>query len=291
MRRFRTNSIRILPLLALSFLCAPFSASATIEVVPQETLRFERPPRDIAVSSDGEWIFVLTEGGTVQVFDSEAKLADTFSVAPDVEAIETGRRPDILFLRSPRSKSIQILAIEVVRDIDTAGSPFKGPADAPVTIVVFSEFECPYCARLSPMLDDVANAFPETVRLVYKHFPLRRHRTSLPAAMAAWAAQQQGKFWEYHHLLYEKFDDLDLEYLRKSAEELELDMEKFEADMASAEAMKAVRKDIADAEAAGVRGVPAVFVNGRLLKNRSIEGFQELIEKALAEPGKPADTP
>jgi protein-disulfide isomerase len=283
----RSTPFALLSLLLSPLLLAgplfPAEATARMDVTLQETLSLESPPKDVAVSADGEWIFVLTRGGTIVVFDSQGKQNDVLSVEGNIDGIEAGPRPDILFLRSEKEKSVRLLQVEPIRDIDTAGSPFKGPADAPVEIVVFSEFECPYCARLSPLLNDVAAAFPETVKVVYKHFPLRRHEMSRPAAMAAYAAQQQGKFWEYHHRLYEKFNELTPEFLVETAEALELDMEKFEADRTSPQAMAAVQKDIADAREAGVRGVPAVFVNGRSLRNRSIEGFQELIEKALAD--------
>lgn len=267
----------LIPALGLSAL------AATIEVTPRETLTLGSAPRDMAVSSDGEWIFVLTASGEVAVFNSQGKKMDTLTVGSGVDGIETGPRPDILLLRSAGAKTVRVLSVEPVREIDTTGSPFKGPADAPVEIVVFSEFQCPYCARLSPLLDDVAMAYSETVRVVYKHFPLRRHEMSHPAARAAFAAQQQGKFWEYHHRLYENFDQLTPEFLRETARTLELDMEQFTSDMNSKAAMAAIQRDIQDAREADVRGVPAVFVNGRSLKSRSIEAFQELIEKALAE--------
>ena len=261
----------------------PPALAATIEVTPRETLTFGSEPRDIAISSDGEWIFVLTVSGEIAVLNAQGEPIDTLTVGPEVDAIETGPRPHILFLRSTGAKTVRILAVEPVREIDTAGSPFKGPADAPVEIVVFSEFQCPYCAQLSPLLDDVAMVYPETVRVVYKHFPLRRHKMSHPAAKAAFAAQQQGKFWKYHHRLYENFEKLTPEFLRETARTLELDMEQFESDMNSKATMAAIQRDIQDAREADVRGVPAVFVNGRSLKSRSIEAFQELIEKALAE--------
>lgn len=280
------------PLVFLLFaapIAAPPQARARMETSILKTLALETAPRDIAVSSDGEWIFVLVESGEIRVFDAEGMQSDTLRVGSDIDGIETGPRPDILFLRSARSKSIRVLAIDPIRDIDTAGSPSKGPADAPVTIAVFSEFECPFCAQLSLLIEDVAAVYAETVRVAYKHYPLRRHPMSRPAALASHAAWQQGKFWEYQRKLYENQDNLTNEFLREAAEDLGLDMKRFRADMASPEAEKAIRKDIADAAEAGVRGVPAVFVNGRALKSRTVAGFQELIEKALAESAEKAE--
>ncbi len=273
--------------LAIAFgLFIPGESHARMESTALETFSLKSPPRDVAVSADGEWIFVLAKDGKIHVFDSQGQKNDILAPDLKVDGIEAGPRPDQLFLRSEAGKAVQLLQVEPIRDIPTAGSPFKGPEDAPVEIVVFSEFECPYCARLSPMLEDVAEAFPETVRVVYKHFPLRRHEMSRPAALAAHAAQQQGKFWEYHHRLYENFDDLTPEFLVETAETLELDMNRFEKDRNSPEAAAAVQRDIAHARDAGVRGVPAVYVNGRSLKGRSIEEFQELIEKGLADSQK-----
>jgi protein-disulfide isomerase len=267
----------------VSGLALPGNARARMESTLQETFNLESSPLDVAVSSDGEWIFVLTKGGTIEVFDAQGRKKDTISADAAVDGIEAGPRPDLLFLRSGKKNTVQLLQVEPIRNIPTVGSPFKGPADAPVEIVVFSEFECPYCARLSPMLDDVAEAFPETVRVIFKHFPLRRHEMSGPAAQASYAAQQQGKFWEYHHRLYENFNELTPEFLVETAEALELDMERFEKDRNSPAAQAAVQRDLAHAREAGVRGVPAVYVNGRSLKSRSLEGFQELIEKGLAD--------
>ena len=127
--------------------------------------------------------------------------------------------------------------------------------------------------------------FPNQVKLVFKNFPLiRNHKFAMPAAIAALAAEKQGKFWEFHDLLFKDYSHLNEEKIKEIAQQLKLNMEKFEKDRKDPQIMAMINRDIAEGNLAGVRGTPTVFINGRLLRNRSMAGFQELIEKALKKP-------
>ena len=106
----------------------------------------------------------------------------------------------------------------------------------------------------------------------------------MPAAIAALAAEKQGKFWEFHDLLFKDYSHLNEEKIKEIAQQLKLNMEKFEKDRKDPQIMAMINRDIAEGNRAGVRGTPTVFINGRLLRNRSMAGFQELIEKALKKP-------
>ena len=106
----------------------------------------------------------------------------------------------------------------------------------------------------------------------------------MPAAIAALAAEKQGKFWEFHDLLFKDYSHLNEEKIKEIAQQLKLNMEKFEKDRKDPQIMAMINRDIAEGNLAGVRGTPTVFINGRLLRNRSMAGFQELIEKALKKP-------
>ena len=108
----------------------------------------------------------------------------------------------------------------------------------------------------------------------------------MQAAIAALAAEKQGKFWEFHDLLFKDYSHLNEQKIEEIAQQLKLNMEKFDKDRKDPQITAMINRDLAEGNQAGVQGTPTVFVNGRLLRNRSMAGFQELIEKALKEPGK-----
>ena len=135
-----------------------------------------------------------------------------------------------------------------------------------------------------PELEQVLEKYPNQVKLVFKNFPLRNHKFAMQAAIAALAAEKQGKFWEFHDLLFKDYSHLNEEKIKEIAQQLKLNMEKFEKDRKDPQIMAMINRDIAEGNRAGVRGTPTVFINGRLLRNRSMAGFQELIEKALKKP-------
>lgn len=129
--------------------------------------------------------------------------------------------------------------------------------------------------------------YSKEMKLVFKNFPLRNHKFAWPAAIAALAANKQGKFWELHDQLYENYNRLSDQKIREIAQQVGLDMEKFDKDMKDPELKALVERDFQEGAGAGVRGIPTIFVNGRQLKNRSFEGFQAAIEKELAREGRP----
>ena len=135
-----------------------------------------------------------------------------------------------------------------------------------------------------PVLEQVLEKNPNEVKLVFKNFPLRNHKFAMPAAIAAHAAEKQGKFWEFHDLLFKDYNSLNEQKVKEIAQQLNLDMEKFEKDQQDPQIRAMINRDLAEGNQAGVRGTPTIFINGRLLRNRSMAGFQELIEKALKKP-------
>jgi protein-disulfide isomerase len=135
-----------------------------------------------------------------------------------------------------------------------------------------------------PVLEQVLEKNPNQVKLVFKNFPLRNHKFAMPAAIAALAAEKQGKFWEFHDLLFKDYNRLNEQKVKEIAQQLNLDMEKFEKDRNDPQMRTLINRDLAEGNRAGVRGTPTIFINGRLLRNRRMAGFQELIEKALKNP-------
>lgn len=137
-----------------------------------------------------------------------------------------------------------------------------------------------------PVLEQVLEKNPHQVKLVYKNFPLNNHKFAMPAAIAALAAEKQGKFWEFHDLLFKDYNRLNEQKINEIAQQLKLDMEKFAKDRKDPRIRAVINRDLAEGNQVGVRGTPTIFINGRLLRNRSIPGFQQLIEKALKKPAQ-----
>ncbi|MGH0038450.1 MAG: DsbA family protein [Myxococcota bacterium] len=169
-----------------------------------------------------------------------------------------------------------------IYEIDTEGSPAKGPESAAVTLVEFSDFQCPYCARVAPTLKAIEREYGDKVRLVFKHLPLSMHRKAPAAHAAAQAAGMQGRFWEMHDKIFANqramADDKYVEW----AAELGLDVEKFKADVASQAVKDRVDRDLKEAAALGVSGTPTFFVNGRYVSGaKPFSEFKRLIEAQL----------
>ena len=134
-----------------------------------------------------------------------------------------------------------------------------------------------------PLLEQVLEKYPQDVKLVYKDFPLRNHKFSKQAAIAAKAAGRQGKFWEFHHEITQVFNQLSDAKLDEIAKKLNLDMDRFNRDRQDPELENEINKDLQEGFQAGVRGTPTIFINGRRLKQRSMEGFQAMIDSELAK--------
>jgi protein-disulfide isomerase len=165
------------------------------------------------------------------------------------------------------------------------GAPIKGPKNAPVTIIAFSDFQCPYCSRGGANVFEAMNEFPGQVKFAFKHYPLPFHKQAPDAAKAAMAAGEQGKFWEMHDKLFEEQRRLREDgILEELAEEIGLDVRKFKADMAKPEYQKAIDEDMKQGQAVGVRGTPAFFINGtRIVGAQPTAKFEEAIEEAIEE--------
>jgi len=153
------------------------------------------------------------------------------------------------------------------KEIPVKGRPSYGSDNAPVTVVVFADFECPHCRAEAPKLRQTIDQFKGRARLVYKHFPLDFHEFSTQAAIATEAALDQGKFWEMHDIVFANSSALTDADLLRYAGEIGLDVAKFKASLAKPEAAKRVSTDRKDGETLGLSGTPTVYVNGRLMNN------------------------
>lgn len=160
----------------------------------------------------------------------------------------------------------------------------RGNPDAPITIIEFADYQCPYCRRSQPILERIVQEYPETVRFVFRDFPVNEDAISTKAALAAECAADQGKFWEYHNLLFSSAAKLDEGTFIQLAREVEIDEPRF-ADCLSRETYKIeVQKDKLDGLAAGVRGTPTFFVNGRFLSGyQDFDFWKNVIDQILSE--------
>lgn len=171
-----------------------------------------------------------------------------------------------------------------VHTVDVAGSQFKGPENAKVTLVEFSDFQCPFCSRVGPTLKRINDEYPNDVKIVFKHLPLSFHQKAQGAAEASEAAALQGKFWEMHDKIFSQQREMSDEKYLEYAVELGLDVEKFKKDMKSPGVAARINKDKKEAAKLGVTGTPGFFVNGKFLSGAKPFGdFKTVIDQALAK--------
>jgi len=231
--------------------------------------------------------------------DSQANLQNTLTDIRNAQAgikdsqadIQSGQK-EILAKISELEKKISTVqaqpsparpAVDLnkVHNLPVAHSPVKGNKSAPVTIVEFSDFQCPYCAQLQQTLSEVLKAYPKEVRLVFKHYPLPFHQHAMSAAKATEAAKEQGKFWEMHDLIFQNFNKLNEGIYKEFAAQIGLNVEKFSADFASAKYDQMIQQDMALARNSGVTGTPTLFINGKRVQQRSFNDFTQAIDALI----------
>jgi protein-disulfide isomerase len=164
-----------------------------------------------------------------------------------------------------------------------ATGPSKGPSSAPITIVEFSDFECPYCVKAEPTVKALLAKYPDKIRLVYRDFPLPMHARAPKAAEAAHCAGDQGKYWEMHEKLFANAQKLEVADLKAHAREIQgIDGAKFDRCLDSSEKAQLVEKNKKAGEEAGVNGTPAFFINGRLISGaQPLEAFTAIVDQEL----------
>jgi protein-disulfide isomerase len=215
-------------------------------------------------------------------------------VADRIRSFLDGQRDDDVMTELRKRTKLEVL-LEPPRITVGAEGPSLGPAGAPVTIVEFSDFQCPYCARAGPIMKQVRERYPEQVRIVYRHLPLDRiHPLARGAAEASACADAQGRFWDFHDKLFENQRALGVEDLNRYAKELGLDAGEFEKCVTERRFQQTVERDLAAATeaatAAGKRGLgtPAFFINGIMLSGaKPAEEFFRVIDGELARGAAP----
>ena len=187
--------------------------------------------------------------------------------------------------RLRKGATVRILLSEPdapVQAISVDDDPARGDATAPVTVVAFTDFQCPACAAMHPVIDEVLKSFGNKVRLVVRDFPLSMHADARKAAEAANAAHAQGKFFDYADLLFKHQNALDIPSLKKYATQLGLNRTVFDAALDSGKYAGEVRHDIADGEIYGIDSTPTIFINGVMLRDLSADELRAAINRVLA---------
>lgn len=206
-------------------------------------------------------------------------------IATYLQQQEQGRLEQALSDRLRKSAQIRMLLSEPVQPTQTInieGEPSRGNVNARVTLVEFTDFECPSCAAMQPVLEAVLQSYGERVRFVVRNYPLPKHSHARKAAEAAEAALAQGKFFEYTALLFKRQSALDIASLKKYASELGLDRARFDAELDGDKYAAAVKHDLDDGVIVGIEGTPAIFVNGVMLRELTAEALRAAIDRGLA---------
>ncbi|MEM7052705.1 MAG: thioredoxin domain-containing protein [Acidobacteriota bacterium] len=190
------------------------------------------------------------------------------------------------YMKGLRKKYSAKVLLDPPRVEVAATGPAKGPENAPVTIVEFSDFECPFCSRVNPTLAKVQEQYGDKVRIVFRQFPLSIHANAQKAAEASLCADDQGKFWEMHDLMFEQQRDLGVDALKAKASTLGLDSDSFNDCLDSDKYAQQVKDDMRDGSRAGVSGTPAMFINGRSLAGAvPFEQVAKVIDDELERKG------
>jgi protein-disulfide isomerase len=198
-------------------------------------------------------------------------------VARREEFVESLRSQAKIMRRLPPPPVVRV-------EVGTQGAPVRGPAEAPVTLVEFSDFQCPFCKQSQATLKQLQAQYAGKLKLVYRDFPLDQlHPQARAAAEAARCANDQAKFWEYHDVLFAQSPQASSESLRRYAEQTGLDITAFDRCLSSGLHREAVQRDVEEGTRLGITGTPAFFINGRpVLGAQQIEAFTRVIEDELA---------
>jgi len=274
------------------------------KLIDDQLLEVEAEARGVSVEELTE---TEVNDKVAEVTDVEAKAYFDAKVPPNSKAeFDTGPRPvkgrikQILardqetalrtaFVGALREKAgVEILLKPMRVDVSYSDvNPRKGnPETAAVTIIEFSEFQCPYCAKVLPTMDKIQETYGHKVAIVFRDYPLPMHKEAPKASEAGHCANEQGKFWEMHDLLFQNQRALQIENLKDYARQIGLEQGKFDACLDSGRHAATVEADIKAGAAVGVRGTPAFFVNGQFLNGaQPFEAFQKIIDAELKAKG------
>jgi protein-disulfide isomerase len=256
--------------------------AADIEWSVVEQLDLQNSPLDMAASADGKWLYILVPGEILLYSFPQHAITKHIPVEEGYDMVTAGQGDSFLVLSGASTRNVKFIQLTTSYLFSVGDLPHAGPEDARVTVAVFSDYQCPYCKNVTPLLEQVMAKYPADVKVVFKNFPLTMHKSARMAATAALAAARQQKFDDFHRALFENQQALDEAKLNDIAESLSLNMEAFAKDLKDPALQQIISRDINEGQMAGVRGTPTVFVNGKRLSNRNLQSFSELVDAELA---------
>jgi len=264
-------------------------------VLEQEAQKRGVTSRALLEAEVGAKVPVVTETQAQEFFNqNKARLNGEFAqlkyqIIEYLQEQERNKLTAALADRLRKAAGVQTFLIEPaapVYQIAVDDQPSKGSPSAAVTVVKFTDFQCPSCAQANPILQRLAAEYGDRVRFVVRDFPLPDHANARKAAEAAEAAREQGKYWEYTELLYRNQSALEVDKLKQYATALGLDRARFDAALDGGKFAEKVERDLLDGQKVGVGGTPTIFINGRRADDRTYEGLKALIDSALKAPAR-----
>jgi protein-disulfide isomerase len=265
-------------------------------LVDQELLATEASKRNISVSelldeaSQSELVANLANlPGPVRRLSTNPTRAGQRETLPDPEQRARIRQALLVALRRQSDVRITLPSLEPpILPVSADDDPRLGPDNAPVTVVEFSDFQCPFCQKSVGVLRELQRVYGDKIRLIYRDFPGQNHPYAWPAAEAAQCAQEQGKFWEYHDLLFARQSPGTTWDFLALAGELHLQADAFSGCLHSGRLKSEVYNDVQDGLRLGITSTPTFFINGRpLIGSQPLSAFQALIDKALQDQQHP----
>jgi len=219
--------------------------------------------------------------------DDEATAREQIRAYLQNQKLQAQREAYLKILRAQAKVVVHLKPPPISRAaVSTEGAPFKGGATAPVTIVEFQDFHCPFCKRVQGTIGELLARYGDKVKVVHRDFPIDQlHPRARKGHEAARCANEQGKFWAYHDKLYENAPKASLEHLKAFAQEVGLDVPAFEQCVASGKHRAAVQRDVEEGQRLGVTGTPTFFINGRQLSGaQPLESFARVVDEELTRP-------
>ena len=268
--------------------------SAIDDIIGDKLLAQESKARGITSAAlmdqeIGAKVATVTEADVIAWYDanpSRVQGAKLDQVRAPIRSMLTQERTQTAYqtyVDQLKAKTSVRVSLEPPRQkVAIAGSPAKGPAAAPVEVVEFSDFQCPFCLRAYPTVNQVLSTYGDRVHFVYRNYPLPNHPDARPAAEAAACAAEQGQFWPYYDRLFADQTKLSADGLKQSAAALGLDTGRFNACVDTHKYKDRVETDIKEGNEAGVNGTPAFFINGRLLSGaQPFDAFKRVIDEEI----------
>lgn len=242
----------------------------------------------LSESSNGKAIIIAAVVVSLSVIGGSFFVADSLERVTAQLEQTTDALENLPVAAAPGGRPARPAGLDPAREykIELGDAPVRGPSNAKITIVEWSDFQCPFCNRVGPTLAQIEKEYGDSVQIVFKHLPLEIHPEARAAHAASEAAHRQGKFWAMHDRIFANQRDLRVETLEGYAKEIGLDMGRYRKDVESADVRKAIDADLAQAQKLGVTGTPSFFINGRNLSGaQPFPNFKRMIDEALEAKG------